>query len=58
MFLGGMGIYPSNTVSFVILSEQSTGTFRAITTGFALLGYCLCEFLMAVVAYACDNDWR
>ncbi|EGR26970.1 major facilitator superfamily protein, putative [Ichthyophthirius multifiliis] len=42
-FIAGFGIYPSNTLNFIIMTEQSSGKFRVVTTAFILTGYTLSE---------------
>ena len=57
-FLGGFGNYPCTTAAYVILSEQSQGVFRSVTTGYALIGYSITEFWMDWAAYALGNNWQ
>ena len=57
-FIGGFGIYPSNSLNFVIMSEQSTGKFRVIATAFILVGYTFSEGLIDIIAYKFNNDWK
>ncbi|KAL4459389.1 hypothetical protein ABPG74_018002 [Tetrahymena malaccensis] len=56
-FLCGFGIYPSTTIAFIIMSEQSIGKFRKITTGFLLLGYSLSQGVINLIGFVFDNNW-
>ncbi|KAL4460476.1 hypothetical protein ABPG74_000227 [Tetrahymena malaccensis] len=57
-FFGGFGIYPASTLGFIILSEQSIGKFRKITTGFLLLGFTISEGVFNLLAYLFNNNWQ
>ena len=58
LFCGGMGVYPCNSLGFIILSEQSIKQFREITTGYVLVGYTLSEFYIDLLAYVNNDNWR
>ncbi|KAL4481625.1 hypothetical protein ABPG74_007714 [Tetrahymena malaccensis] len=57
-FLGGFGIYPASTLAFIIMSEQSTGNFRKVATGYLLLGYTLSEGTINLLGFLFNNDWK
>ncbi|EWS71161.1 MFS transporter (macronuclear) [Tetrahymena thermophila SB210] len=57
-FFGGFGIYPASTLAFIILSEQSIGKFRKVTTGFLLLGFTISEGILNLLGYLFNNNWQ